>query len=96
MSALLMKAGQLEIITPRQRSYLWMQMGKLGYRTNEPVPVDFERPALLHELLKIHLGELQYSDADLCSIMNCDRTELSRHYLHDRLTLVTPNADFDN
>jgi Zn-dependent peptidase ImmA (M78 family)/transcriptional regulator with XRE-family HTH domain len=67
MQALLMRASALGEISPRSARTLWMQLGKLGYRTREPAEVDIPResPGILRELLQVHQQDLDYSIADL-------------------------------
>lgn len=65
MAALLKRATDLGTVTPRTARNLWMKMGKLGYRTKEPVDVPAEEPKLLRELVEFHTEELKYSLADL-------------------------------
>lgn len=65
MSALLMRAGDLGRISPRRRSYLWMQMGKSGWRRKEPVEIPIEQPSLFNEVIDVHKKELGYTDRDL-------------------------------
>jgi Zn-dependent peptidase ImmA (M78 family)/transcriptional regulator with XRE-family HTH domain len=47
MNAMLKRACDLESISPRQRSYLWTQMGMSGYRSHEPITIPPEKPGLL-------------------------------------------------
>ena len=37
MASILKRASDLGVISDRQKTYLWTQMGAHGYRTNEPV-----------------------------------------------------------
>lgn len=65
MNALLKRAGDLGLITPRSKSYLWTQMGKLGYRTQEPVEIPMEEPTLISELIDLHRRDLGYTNEEL-------------------------------
>ena len=65
MSALLMRAGNLGLISPRRKSYLWMQMGKAGWRKKEPVDIPPEEATLFDEVISVHKNDLGYSDQDL-------------------------------
>ncbi|HEY7342052.1 MAG TPA: XRE family transcriptional regulator [Ktedonobacterales bacterium] len=94
MAALLMRAQDLDTITPNQARYLWMQMAKAGYRTREPVELDVtgEQPRLLRELVEMHMDKLGYSESDLGKILPLNEGELHSWYLadgtHPSLTLV--------
>ena len=68
MSALLMRASNLGLLTPRRKSYLWMQMGRAGYRTKEPGPLPPEKATLFGELIDVHRTDLGYSDQDLTRV----------------------------
>ena len=69
MSSLLRRAGELESISPRRQSYLWTQMGKSGWTSNEPVDLPPENPSLLEELVNVHSSELGYSASELSSVV---------------------------
>lgn len=92
MSALLRRACDLGITTPRQRSYLWMQMGKNGYRTREPVDIPREVPTLLRELVDVHQNTLGYSATDIGNLVfSTDLSEVREVYLPNtqRLRIVS-------
>ncbi len=69
MSAILRRAGDLKTITPRSKSYLWMQMGKLGYRKAEPISIPSEVPTILEEIINEHRKELGYSEEDFTKLL---------------------------
>lgn len=77
MSAILKRACDLETITPRFRSYLWMQMGQAGYRKFEPVTIPLEEPKTLDSVVSAHANELGYSTADLNKLVFGLETALS-------------------
>jgi Zn-dependent peptidase ImmA (M78 family)/transcriptional regulator with XRE-family HTH domain len=80
MNALLKRACDLATITERQRSYLWTQMGSLGYRTNEPIPLPQEEPALVKEILEVHQTQLGFSYRELAELMFMDEQEMKAEY----------------
>ncbi|MHB0978157.1 MAG: helix-turn-helix domain-containing protein [Minisyncoccota bacterium] len=82
MASLLVRAGTLGLVTKRYQQYLWMQMGKSGYRLREPAELDFqpEKPHLLRELFGYHVKELGYTDAEIASALHFDADELRRVY----------------
>jgi Zn-dependent peptidase ImmA (M78 family) len=81
MSALLKRAADLRTITPRQRNYLWMQMGAHGYRTEEPVTLPPEEPTLVRELIDIHRQELGYSEKQISELLVLHEREARSEYL---------------
>ena len=82
MAALLMKAKTLKTISERQYSYLWMLMGKNGYRLNEPVQFSIpqEKPSLLSEMITTHLQELEFSERELAKILMLHESEFRTIY----------------
>lgn len=77
MNALLKRACDLETITPRFRSYLWMQMGQAGYRKLEPVTIPAEEPKTLDCVISAHANELGYTTSDLNKLVFGLETALS-------------------
>ena len=82
MGALITRASRLDLIAPRQARYLWMQMGRAGYREREPAELDFprEEPRILKELFEIHRDALGYSLEDLASLFAIHPEEITRTY----------------
>lgn len=82
MQALLMRAQTLGAITLRQARYLWMQIGKAGYRTREPVEADIppESPSLLTEIIDMYRHTLGYSTSQIADLMAINPTELETAY----------------
>jgi len=80
MQALLMRATKLNKISERNRQYLWMLMGKAGYRTHEPIDIPFEKPSLYKEIIDIHLDELNFSAEELCDVICIHEDEFERIY----------------
>lgn len=58
MSALIVRADRLNIITKRQYKYLFQQMGIRGWRTHEPANLEppIEKPRLLCQLIELRYG----------------------------------------
>jgi len=78
MSAILKRACDLATITPRSKSYLWMQMGKFGYRKIEPISIPPEEPALLEEIISAHRKDLGYSQGDFTKLLYGVETALAQ------------------
>lgn len=72
MGALLMRANALGVVPQGKYRYLWRQMGRLGYRTNEPAELALppERPTALGQLVDFHLERLNYSESELARALN--------------------------
>jgi Zn-dependent peptidase ImmA (M78 family)/DNA-binding XRE family transcriptional regulator len=73
MAALLYRASDVDAINQRTRTYLWMQMGKRGYRKHEPVAIAPEEPTTLKELVRLHRSELGYSSEEVMRIMQLEK-----------------------
>lgn len=86
MGALITRASRLDLIAPRQARYLWMQMGRAGYRDREPAELDIpnEEPRLLRQLFDLHRTQLHYSLTDLGSLFAIHPHEVARIYPIER------------
>lgn len=80
MQALLRYANTLGMVTKNQYKYLWIQMGSLGYRRNEPVSIPMEKPGLITEIINAYVADLGYSKVELASILQLNMSELERLY----------------
>lgn len=92
MGSILYQAEHLGAITARKARYLWMQMGKLGYRSNEPsMNLTAESPSLLQEILETHRSQLSYSTEQLSVLLAIHEHEFRAMYVNARqhLTLVS-------
>ncbi|HEX7125671.1 MAG TPA: XRE family transcriptional regulator [Thermodesulfobacteriota bacterium] len=56
IAALIRRARDLAIISPRQYSYLFEQLGAKGWRTREPVPIPVEKPRALRKMAELVYG----------------------------------------
>jgi Zn-dependent peptidase ImmA (M78 family)/transcriptional regulator with XRE-family HTH domain len=93
MASLLYRASELNKVTKRQYQYLWMQMGKAGYRTVEPPELEIprERPTLLQELMNTYRTKLNYSLTELSTLLGLFEDEIKTIYFDQKtphLTLV--------
>jgi len=82
MQALLMRAQHLGTITLRQARYLWMMIGKAGWRTREPVEADVEaeKPTLLTEVLDVYRNNFGYSASQIADLVGLNPHELESTY----------------
>lgn len=86
MQALAKRARDLDVITQRQAKYLFMQMGKLGWRrqNGEPIPLPGEEPALVREIIDYHRNQRGYSLAELARTAHVEEGEFEQQYLRRR------------
>jgi Zn-dependent peptidase ImmA (M78 family) len=82
MQALIRRAQDLGKLTARQARYLWMLIGKAGFRTREPAEADVapERPSLLGEVLDVHRKALGYSPSEIAELVALHPHELETLY----------------
>lgn len=80
MQALLRYANTLGMVTQNQYKYLWIQMGTIGYRKNEPVSIPIEKPSLIAEIINAYVSDLGYSKAELASVLQMNVSELESIY----------------
>ena len=82
MGALIVRAKTLGKIDAGSYSWLWRQMAIQGYRTREPIALDFkpEQPTLIDALFDNLTSNLEYSPDDLESILHLAYSELCDLY----------------
>lgn len=91
MQALLKRAEDLGVIRERTARYYWMLMGKLGYRETEPHEREIPRetPALLKQLIDMHLQDLGYTPAQLAYDLAANEADFAAWYqLQPNIRLV--------
>lgn len=83
MAALLKRASDLNKVSERTARYIWMQIGKAGYRLHEPVELNIpiEDPISLKKLVDIYLNKLNYSIIELSKILAIYPHEFRASYL---------------
>lgn len=74
MAALLMKAGTLQVLSDAQKSNLWREFSRRGWR-KEPDTVPRETPEIVRRIVSLHEQHLGYSEAELSSILGHIGTE---------------------
>lgn len=88
MAALIMRAKQLQTITPAEEKSLWTEMSRNGWRKREPASLDVhgEVPGgRYRELLQLHRVDLGYSTKALGAALN-----LYQEDVHERILLPEP------
>ena len=81
MAALLYRARDVGKLSPRMERFLWMQMGKHGFRTHEPeLGVVVEEPTTLKEIFAVHTDELGFGLEELSSLMVLSQAETRAKY----------------
>jgi Zn-dependent peptidase ImmA (M78 family)/transcriptional regulator with XRE-family HTH domain len=80
MAAIAVRADRLNLITPHQKKVFWMEMGRLGYRKHEPNEPEAERPRRLAKMVRFHQRDLNYSNAEVASLLHLLPAEFDRLY----------------
>lgn len=92
IQALITRAYHLGLMSPRQRSYMFMQWSRAGYRLREPEHLDppREHPQALKDIVTAHLRDLGFSVAQLAEWLSLLDAEFRSYYLPDspKLQLV--------
>lgn len=90
MSALLMRAKQLETISPAEERALWVEMGRNGWRKREPEQLDVfgEEPGNRYrELMRLHRHDLGYTEVTLGAVVNLCEDDVRERILPPELGL---------
>jgi len=92
MTALLVRAEQLETISMNKARSLWAQISAAGYKTHEPIELslDGEHPMLLHQLVEAHLARLGYTPTEMAKLLPLNERELWSFYLRDQSREALP------
>lgn len=79
---LLYQAGTLGCLSDYQSQYLWKQVSRLGWRTQEPADTAFapESPNLFPRMLALHSGELGYGLGDFEQLLHMEPNDLRQLY----------------
>jgi Zn-dependent peptidase ImmA (M78 family)/DNA-binding XRE family transcriptional regulator len=93
MSAIVMRADRLNMITPYQKKMFFIQMNKLGYRKSEPYEPPKEYPSKIRKLIEYHINVLGYSKRDLAKTLYLNETEFEKMY---GSPMVGHNPEDDN
>lgn len=90
IGALLMRAHDLDYLSKNQSRYLWQQMGKMGWRVKEPIPLPVEKPATIAKLVRFFIEELRYSVDEMSVYLRINLRDL--YELHPSLKADQPAA----
>ncbi|WP_206456330.1 helix-turn-helix domain-containing protein [Aurantimonas marina] len=82
MQSILMCAQSVGAVTPNQSRYLWQQISARGWRTREPVSLDFEadRPTVFPTILRSHVEDLGFRPAELVCMSRIGDANFVRFY----------------
>jgi Zn-dependent peptidase ImmA (M78 family) len=75
MSSLIRRARDLDVISERRYTSLMVQMSQRGYGRNEPVEIPLEQPTVVDTMVRIHIDQHGYSDAQLAKVVGLKQQE---------------------
>ena len=87
MASIIRRAYDLKCIDQKKYKYFYIELGRLGYRKNEPVEVEIDKPSIFYEAYNLFKTELGYTSEELSKAFMlpidvirqfCERTSLHR------------------
>ncbi len=81
IQALIRRASNLEVITHRQYRSLMMRISQMGWRKNEPVHVEAEKPTVLPSIINHYLTRKKFSCAELSQLCLSLEPQFRREFL---------------
>jgi Zn-dependent peptidase ImmA (M78 family)/DNA-binding XRE family transcriptional regulator len=76
-------AAQREgLVTKNQARYLWTQISRRGWRTEEPPNLDFEhdKPSVLPTIIKAHIDDLAFEKSEVVNMAHVFEHEFDKMY----------------
>lgn len=83
MASILVKAYDLGKISSRTYSYLWMEMGKAGYRRREPINIPSEEPTAFKMLMSNFKNKLNHNLSEISHILALNESETKLLYFQE-------------
>jgi Zn-dependent peptidase ImmA (M78 family)/transcriptional regulator with XRE-family HTH domain len=80
MFALVKTAAARNALPPNKIKSLYVQMSRLGWRTDEPYDFDPEEPTIAREAINVHLNQHGYSMDELASIADLEADDFRAIY----------------
>ncbi len=75
MQALIYRAWDLGILSDNGRTRMFALFGRHGYRMQEPIQVEREKPRFVAQIIKAHFQDLHRSEAEVCETALCFSAE---------------------
>lgn len=88
VAALIYRAHDLGCISKHKYHALFRRLSQLGYRKNEPHPIDPEQPAIVRRIIESYIHEAQLTTSDLARMTKCHEDEFVERYLGEGLRLA--------
>jgi len=84
MAALIYRAKTLGVLSERQYRSFFVRLGKNGWRTTEPCPIQPETPTLLDDVIKTYRQDLGYTIAELARLVNATEACFREDYINEQ------------
>jgi Zn-dependent peptidase ImmA (M78 family)/transcriptional regulator with XRE-family HTH domain len=81
IQAMIQRAHALRIISDRERGNAFIRVTRLGYRTEEPIKIPQEEPALLRDVVNAYRSSLDYSNYELAKLVGLTVPGLTERFL---------------
>lgn len=81
MQAIIRRARDTGAITQSNYQSLCVRISQLGYRKNEPNPIEPESPQVLRQIVEMYLNERNYSIRELSAATFCEEQEFQDIFL---------------
>ena len=81
MQAIIRRARDTGAITQSKYQSLCVRISQLGYRKNDPNPIEPETPKMLRQIVDVYLKERKYSIGDLSAATLCEEQEFQDTFL---------------
>lgn len=90
MQVLIRRAKDVGVITDAKYKSLCVRVSQLGYRKNEPYPLEPEQPRVLKWIMDQYLGGLGYSVSELSRVALCHESHFRCKFLDEvgRLRII--------
>jgi Zn-dependent peptidase ImmA (M78 family) len=81
MQAIIRRAKDTGAISPSSYQSLCVRISQLGYRKNEPNPIEPETPKTLHRVMELYMADRKYTVSELSAAMLCNEQEFRQTFL---------------
>jgi len=79
-AAILLKAKQIEAISPEKYKFMIIRLSQRGERKTELGTVPLDEPTLINRLIDLHLGDLGYTKSELAEILGLTVSDFDLYF----------------
>ena len=85
IKCLIYRSAAVEILSEERKISLYKGLSYRGWNRHEPGMLDAESPVLIHEILRVHQQDLEYTIEDLARLMHVTERDLRHVFLGEPL-----------